>query len=169
MESQQQSRAEIIQKLGELIQDIDFAMLTTVDEDGTLRSRPMSTQKTPFNGTLWFFTEAASPKVDEIEQEREVNLGYADPKNQRYVSVSGRARLVRDDAKKRELWSPVYKIYFSSGPEDPNVALLKVDVQKAEYWVSGSNAVGRLIDFAKAMITGDDEQLGENEKLDLSR
>lgn len=163
------TRAETIEQLAELIKDIDFAMLTTVDEDGTLRSRPMSTQKTPFDGTLWFFTEAAAPKVEEIEREHEVNLAYADPKSQRYVSVSGRARLVRDDAKKRELWSPAYKVYFSKGHEDPNVALLRVTVQKAEYWISGSNAVGRLIDFAKAMITGDERQLGENEKLDLSR
>ena len=169
MADEQKTRDEVIQQLAELIKDIDFAMLTTVDEDGTLRSRPMSTQKTPFDGTLWFFTEASAPKVDEIERERQVNLGYADPKQHRYVSVSGRAVLVRDEAKKRELWNPVYKVYFSEGPESPNVALLKVTVEKAEYWKSGSNAVGRMIDFAKAMITGDENQVGENEKLDLSR
>jgi general stress protein 26 len=169
MHHEQKSRAEVIEQLAKLIHDIDFAMLTTVDDDGTLRSRPMSTQKTPFDGTLWFFTEASAPKVDDIERERQVNLGYADPKEQRYVSVSGTAQLVRDEAKKRELWSPVYKIYFPNGVDDPNVALLKVTVKQAEYWSSGSNAVGRLIDFAKALVTGDEEAMGENEKLDLSR
>lgn len=155
------------QELAKLIKDIDFAMMTTVDEDGTLRSRPMSTQKTPFDGELWFFTDANAPKVGEIAREHEVNLAYADPKSQRYVSVSGRAQLVNDPAKKRELWEPAHKIYFPNGPDDPNVALLRVTVSKAEYWESASNPVGRLFDFAKALVTGDEGQLGENRKLEL--
>jgi general stress protein 26 len=169
MNHESTSRAEVIAKLAELIKDIDFAMLTTVDDDGTLRSRPMSTQKEPFDGDLWFFTEASAPKVDDIEREHQVNLAYADPRAQRYVSVSGTARLVRDLEKKRKLWEPTHKIYFPNGPEDPNVALLKVTVSKAEYWESGSNPVSRAFDFAKALVTGDHEQMGENQKLDLSR
>jgi general stress protein 26 len=165
--SEHTTRQEGIERLRELIKDIDFAMMTTVDEDGSLRSRPMSTQKEPFDGDLWFFTEARAPKVDEIQREHEVNLAYADPKHQRYISLSGRAQLVIDDAKKRQLWEPTHKIYFPNGPEDPNVALLRVVVNKAEYWEAGSNAVGRLIDFAKALVTGDHEQLGENQKLNL--
>lgn len=167
MHHEPKSRAEAIEKLAELIEAIDFTMMTTVDDDGTLRSRPMSTQKTPFDGTLWFFTDADAPKVDEINDTHEVNLAYSDPKNHRYVSVSGKAQLVRDLEKKRELWEPSHKIWFPNGPEDPNVALLKVTVGKAEYWDSGSNAVGRLIDYAKAFITGDEGEMGENEKLTL--
>lgn len=169
MNHEPKTRAEAIERLAELIKDIDFAMLTTVDDDGTLRSRPMSTQKAPFDGELWFFTDTHAPKVDEIEQTHQVNLAYADPKNQRYVSISGNAQLVIDAAKKRDLWEPSHKIYFPNGPEDPNVALLKVTVSKAEYWESSSNAVGRLIDYAKAFVTSDESQLGENQKLNLSR
>lgn len=165
--SEHTTRQEDIERLRELIKDIDFTMMTTVDEDGTLRSRPMSTQKEPFNGELWFFTETSAPKVDEIQREHEVNLAYADPNNQRYVSISGRAQLVIDDAKKRQLWEPTHKIYFPNGPEDANVALLRVTVSKAEYWEAGSNKVGRMFDFARAMITGDNSQVGENRKLNL--
>jgi general stress protein 26 len=169
MHHEPKNRAEAVETLARLIKDIDFAMMTTVDDDGTLRSRPMSTQKAPFTGELWFFTDAHAPKVDEIEREHQVSLAYAEPKDQRYVSVSGTAQLVRDVAKKRELWEPAHKIYFPNGPEDPNVALLKVTVSKAEYWESGSNPVSRAFDFAKALVTGDHEQLGENQKLNLSR
>jgi general stress protein 26 len=161
-------RAAAITRLNELIKGIKFAMLTTVEEDGSLRSRPMTVQENEFDGDLWFFTEADAPKVDEIQHDRQVNVSLAEPKDQRYISLSGTARLIRDVQKQRELWSEPNKIWFPNGPEDPNLALLKVSVARAEYWESGSNAVGRLFDFAKAYVTGDQGQVGENQKLDLS-
>ena len=40
-------------------------MLTTVDEQGYLRSRPMSNNReVEFDGDLWFFTYGSSHKVD---------------------------------------------------------------------------------------------------------
>ena len=92
-------RNENIKKLRELIEQIQFAMLTTVEDDGTLRSRPMATQQTEFDGDLWFFTNASAPKVDEVQQNQKVNVSYAEPKDQKYVSVSGTAELVRDRQK----------------------------------------------------------------------
>lgn len=160
-------REEDIARLRELIKGIKFAMLTTVETDGSLRSRPMTVQETEFDGDLWFFTEADAPKVDEIQHDRQVNVALAAPDDQRYISLSGTARLVRDVQKQRELWSEPNKIWFPNGPEDPNLALLKVSVTRAEYWESGSNRVGRMLDFARAMITGDQRQVGENKKLEL--
>jgi general stress protein 26 len=161
------ARQDDIQKLNELIHKIDFTMLTTIDTDGTLRSRPMSTQKTPFDGTLWFFTGASSEKVFETRHHNQVNLSYADPKNQRYVSVSGVAELSRDQAKMKELWNPAYKAWFPDGLDDPDLALLKVHVEKAEYWDSPNGTVVTLIGFAKALLTGQRYEGSENEKLDL--
>ena len=104
--SKEQAPAE---KLAELIKDVKIAMLTTVDSDGSLRSRPMATQKAGFDGTLWFFTRASSPKVEEVDRHTEVNLSYAEPGSNTYVSVSGKAQLVRDAAKAKELWNPILK------------------------------------------------------------
>lgn len=168
MHQEEKSRAEALKRLGELIKGIKFAMLTTVEQDGTLRSRPMTTQQAEFDGDLWFFTEADAPKVDDVQQERKVSVTYAAPDDMRYVSLSGTATLVRDVPKQRELWSEANKIWFPDGPEDPNVALLKVQVNKGEYWESGSTKVGRLFDFARALVTGDESKVGENEKLDLT-
>lgn len=159
---------ENIKKLRELIKDIRFAMLTTVEEDGTLRSRPMATQQTEFDGDLWFFTNANAPKVDEVQQEQHVNVSYANPEKQKYVSVSGKAQLVRDRQKIEELWNPLYKAWFPNGLDDPNLALLKVNVDRAEYWDSPSSAVVRLVGFVKALTTGKPYSGGENEKIDLS-
>jgi len=159
---------ESLAKVRELIKGIKIAMLTTVEDDGTLRSRPMDTQEVEFDGDLWFLTEADAPKVDDVKHERQVNVVYANPDKQRYVSLSGPAQVVHDVEKKKQLWKPDHKIWFPNGPEDPNVALLKVRVQKGEYWDSGSTAVGRLFNFAKGIVTGNPEDMGENEKLNLA-
>jgi general stress protein 26 len=160
-------RNEQIKKLAELISDIEFAMLTTIEPDGTLRSRPMATQRREFDGDLWFYTRADTPKVEEVEREHNVCVAYARPDRQHYVSVSGKARLVRDRAKIEELWSPAYKAWFPDGLDDPQLALLKVTAEKAEYWDGQTSAVAHLVGLAKAAVTGRSYQAGENEKVNL--
>jgi len=158
--------SEDVKKLSKLIKGIRVAMMTTRDDDGTLRARPMQTQEQEFDGTLWFFTPASSHKVDEINHnEHQVNLSYADPSDNRYVSVSGVATLVRDRAKIDQLWTPVLKAWFPKGKDDPEVALLNVDVTKAEYWDSPSSTIVKLVGFTKAVLTGQQYRPGENEKL----
>ncbi|MCC7451211.1 MAG: pyridoxamine 5'-phosphate oxidase family protein [Anaerolineae bacterium] len=154
-----------IEKLRDLIKGIKIAMLTTQEDDGTLRSRPMFTQETEFDGDLWFFTAESSPKVDEIQQQRQVNVSYISKDT--YLSVSGKAQLVRDRQKIEELWNPVYKAWFPNGKDDPDLALLKVHVEQAEYWQSPPGAVVKLAGFAKALVTGERYEGGENRKLDL--
>ncbi len=158
-----------LQKLGELIKDVKIAMLTTVDQDGTLRSRPMATQKTEFDGKLWFFTRASSPKVQEVEQTHNVNLSYAAPDSNTYVSVTGTATLVRDQAKAKELWNPILKAWFPKGLEDPDLALMHVQVEKAEFWDSPSSTMVQIAGFVKALATGKAYQAspGEHEKITL--
>jgi general stress protein 26 len=163
----QADRNTSIKKLGELIEGINIAMLTTIDDDGALRSRPMATQQIEFDGDLWFFAGASSAKAREIWSDKRVNISYAKPDSQRYVSVSGTAELVRDQAKIKELWNPIYKAWFPQGLEDPDLALLKVNVEQAEYWDAPSSKVVALVGFVKALATGKRPDLGENEKLDL--
>ena len=154
-----------VKKLAKLIKGIKVAMMTTRDDDGTLRARPMQTQNEEFDGTLWFFTQASSHKVVEVDHEHQVNVTYAEPSENRYVSVSGTATLVRDKAKIDQLWTPVLKAWFPDGKEDPDVALLRVDVSKAEYWDQPSSAIVKLAGFTKAVLTGQQYHPGENEKL----
>ena len=156
-----------IQKLARLIKGIRVAMLTTRDDDGTLRSRPMGTQEVEFDGTLWFFTDRQSPKVAEIDQEDEVNVSYADTDSNRFVSVSGLATLVTDRRKMEELWTPAMRAWFPDGFDDPRIGLLRVNVTKAEYWERPGSAVVGLVGFVKAAATGRRYEPGRNEKLDL--
>ncbi len=156
-----------VQKLAALIKDIDIAMLTTAMPGGSLRSRPMATHKAEFDGVLWFFTDAESGKVHEVDGDSHVNLSYADPDNNRYISVSGRASVVRDRQKARELWSPILKAWFPNGVDDPNIALLKVEVNEAEYWDGPSSRMVQILGMAKAAIKGERYHAGEHEKMKI--
>jgi general stress protein 26 len=169
MMNEHDDRNENISKIAKLIEGIEFAMLTTIDEDGTLRSRPMATQQAEFDGEIWFFTYANSHKVHEVEQYNQVNLSYADPDDNRYVSISGTASLVRDRQKMEELWNPVLKAWFPNGLDEPGIALLKVTATKAEYWDSPSSSIVQLIGFTKAIVTGETYKPGENEKINIAK
>src|SRR5690349_18251685 len=99
------SDAEARQKVLELIQDIEVAMMVTMDEEGRFRSRPMRAARCDPDGVLWFFTRAESPKSGEVEEDDRVLLAYADPRSQTYVSINGSAELVRDREQQKRLWS----------------------------------------------------------------
>lgn len=159
-------RRNEIEKLRELLEGIDFCMLTTVD-GGKLRSRPMSTQQAGFDGDIWFFTSDNTHKIDEIAKDDRVCAAYAKPDSDTYVSVSGRAEIVKDRAKMEELWNPILKAWFPDGLEDPHLCLLKVSAEQAEYWDSPSGKIVQLFGLVKALATGEQADWGENEKVDL--
>jgi general stress protein 26 len=149
------TREQMVAKVAELIKDINVAMMTTEAEDGLLHSRPMATQKTEFDGTLWFFTGLSTGKISEIDWNPEVNLSYSDGSANKYVSVSGTAEIVDDRAKKEELWSAIYKAWFPQGLDDPDLCLMKVEVTFAEYWDVPSGKMVQAFGFLKALATGE--------------
>ncbi|HRH45105.1 MAG TPA: pyridoxamine 5'-phosphate oxidase family protein [Pyrinomonadaceae bacterium] len=162
----QQTRVESISKLKELIEGIDFAMLTTL-KGNRMHSRPMSTQKFEFDGDLWFFTSDQTAKVEEIEKDNRVNVSYSQPDENTYVSVSGTASLVKDRAKIEELWNPIYKAWFPKGLDDPSLALLKVTIEEAEYWDAPNSTFVQIYGFVKALVTGQEAGGGDHGKVKL--
>ena len=154
-------------KLWDLIKSIEYAMLVTEDGDH-LRSRPMAVSQTEFDGKLWFFTRASSHKVTEVEQDQRVNLAYAHPGKQDYVSVSGRARLNRDRSAIDQHWSEPLRTWFPKGKDDPDIALLEVTVQQAEYWDAPSSTMLHAYGYVKAALTGKSPDPGGHGKVTLA-
>ncbi len=140
-----------IAQLNQRIQGIDTAILTTARSDGTLHSCPMASHLADENGVLWFVTHNNSDKVEAVRNSQFVNLAYADPVSQRYVSVSGFCELVRDRALTQQLWQPGYKAWFPAGLDDPELILLKVNVQQAEYWDPAHGHMVTLLGFPRIM------------------
>ncbi|HYH18926.1 MAG TPA: pyridoxamine 5'-phosphate oxidase family protein [Azospirillum sp.] len=153
--------------LWRMIKDMRITMMTTLDDNGHLHARPMGTL--PHAGfddaTLWFFTDANSGKAAEIERHWRVNLAYADPDAQNYISVSGVAEIVRDRGKVHDLWRDIMTTWFPKGPDDPNIALIKVTVDSAEYWDSPSSTMVWAYGYAKAKLTGERPDPGENARV----
>jgi general stress protein 26 len=153
-------------KLWDLIKAVEFAMLVT--EDGEhLRSRPMAVTQKEFDGKLWFFTRASAHKVAEVEQEHRVNVSYAHPGKQDYVSVSGRARLVQDRATIQRHWSEPLRTWFPKGIDDPDLAMLEITVQQAEYWDAPSSTMVHAYGYVKSTLTGKPPHPGDHGTLKL--
>ncbi|GMK38854.1 general stress protein [Paenibacillus sp. CCS19] len=121
---------EAIETVYKLIKDIEYAMLTTVSQEG-LVSRPMKTQDAAFDGTLWFLTKKDTSKFHELLHNKQVNVAYA---GQSYVSVRGEAELVESAEKVRQFWNPMYEKLLETTYDDPNLVLIKVNADAAEYW-----------------------------------
>ncbi len=125
---------EAIEKVRELIKGIDTAMLTTISEEG-LVSRPMKTQDVEFDGNLWFLTKKDTSKFHDLLRNQQVNVAYV---GKSFVSIRGEAELVESKDKLQDFWNPVYEELLETTLEDPNLVLIKVKADAAEYWDTGN-------------------------------
>ena len=156
-------------KLYELIKDVRIAMMTSVEQDGSLHSRPMYNHQVDDSGDLWFFSRAHDPKIKELKNDSQINLAYSDPSHQNYVSVAGRAEIVQDKAKIKELWSEGLRTWFPEGPDGSDIALIRVHPSGGEYWDSPSRSFVQLYGYAKARLTGEPPtEITEQKKVSLS-
>src|SRR5579871_3498758 len=153
--------AEGIAKIAELVKGIRIAMMTTLAADGTMSSRPMAVQDTPFDGTLWFLTRSTSEKVGELSGDSDITLTFAEPKDSKYIALKGRGTVSADRGKIHELWNPMYKAWFPKGEDDPEIAVLRVEVTEADYWEASGSRIVMLVKYAVAAATGGKVPLGE--------
>ncbi len=142
--------------LWKMIKGIRFGMFTTRHGNGHLHSRPMTTQNKAIEAdeSLWFFMSKKGDPVDDLKSEPMVNVAYADPGSDTYVSVSGTAAMIEDAEKKKQLWNKMNEAWFPGGPTDPDVALVQVQIAHANYWDVKESKIVQLFEMAKAVVTG---------------
>lgn len=142
--------------LWDLIKDTRAAMFTVRHPNGHLHSRPMTMQNKGMeaDASLWFFMSRRSEPVHDFASEPNVNVAFADPGSDRYVSVSGTAAEVQDLEKKRQLWSKMAEAWFPGGVEDHDLALVQVKITHANYWDVKDSKLVQLFKMAKAAMTG---------------
>ena len=121
----------------------------------------MATQGGEFEGTLWFFTSADSRKVEEIGLAPNVAVTYSSPGRESYVALNGTAAVVEDSQRAHAMWNPAYKAWFT-GPDDPTLRLIRVDVHEAEYWDTPGGKIASLLQLAKAAITGNRDDMDDD-------
>ena len=155
--------------LWELIKEIKFGMFTHSHADGRLHSHPLTTQNKSIDegAMLYFFVPKSGEIAQRLQSEGNVNVAYADPDADSYVSVSGSASLLEDQAKKDELFSSMAKAWFPKGAGDPNLGLIQVRIHHAEYWDVKESKMVQLAKMATAAITGKRPDLGEHREVNL--
>jgi general stress protein 26 len=156
------------QVLWDLIKETRFCMLAHRHGDGSLHSHPMTTQNKDLgaDGCLYFFVSRATEVGQRLQQDGNVNLSYANPGKDTWVSVTGTARVLADMAKKKELYSPMAKAWFPNGPDDPDLELVEVRIAEAEYWNVKENKLLQMIKMGKAAVSGErPKQMGEHQEV----
>lgn len=162
--------AQAREHLWEMIHDIRFAMFTTQHRAGHLHSRPMTTQNLAMDehNSLWFFMSRTGEPVADIEKQPGVNLVYVNPGDDTYVSGSGRAAVIEDQAKKEELWTKMAQAWFPGGVTDADLALVQVRIEHADYWDITQSKIVQLFHMAAATITGKPPtRLGDHAAIDM--
>ncbi|UYQ78887.1 pyridoxamine 5'-phosphate oxidase family protein [Glutamicibacter sp. JL.03c] len=157
------SSAEANKVIG-IIKDLRIAMVATQSEQG-LVSRPLTLIEATDEGDLWFFSTADSDVVREIQAHGQVNAAFSGSK--RWVSVAGRASVVRDAEKKQQLWSSAVEMFTSEGPDSPQIVLLHVDATSAEYWENPGGAASLVAGWVKQKLTGKPAEPGESNTVEL--
>jgi general stress protein 26 len=156
--------AEELRKLAELLEKFRFAMLTTRSPEGELHAHPLTVQETEFDGDLWFVIGRHASAVTDIAGDARVGVSFS--ASDAWLSITGTAHVVDDTARLREQWNAALEAWFPNGPEDPEVVLLKVDAEGAEYWDSPGGRIASAIAFVKHKVTGERYE-GDNDKIDL--
>jgi general stress protein 26 len=153
-----------IDRVWRIIAKVGVCMLTTQFAGG-LRARPIEARPDRDAGLIFFVTDVHSAKEDEIEAAPDVGLVFIDPGDKAYLSITGRARVVRDAAKTKAIWKMTDDVWWPGGPSQPDVCLLRIEPRTAELWDGPASAAVTIIEFVKAKLTGTEPNLGENRKV----
>lgn len=155
-----------LEKVRAMVDDIEVAMLTTTSPTGDIRSRPMGTVVDSDGSGIWLFLSRGSQAARELRERPCVGLSFADPERDRYVSLSGEANLVEDEAEARRVWRPQFAKWFPGGPGDLTLALVYVRVTQAEYWDDSAKLMADFFETLAAPYTGIPPQaLGEHARV----
>jgi len=158
--------AREIDRIWDIIEEVGVAMLTT-QFPGGLRARPVEARPDRDAGLIWFLTDARSGKDAEVAVAPDVGLVFIDTGDKAYLSITGRAEILRDTAKAAEIWKSTDQVWWPDGPDDATLRLLRVEPRTAELWDGPSSSIVAAFEFAKAKLTGAKPNLGENRKVSV--
>lgn len=152
-----------IGRVWDIIKKVGVCMLTTQFAGG-LRARPLEARPDREAGLIFFVTDLHSPKEDEIASAPDVGIVFIDPDDKAYLSITGRASVLRDVEKTKAVWRKTDEVWWPDGPGSPDVSLLRIEPSTAELWDGPASAAVTAFEFVKAKLTGQEPKLGQNRK-----
>lgn len=143
-----------IEKIKDLVKDITFCMFCTSVTDMPFKTRPMATLDVDDKGNLWFFSSKDSNKNDEVKTDDHVQLIYAKGSDSHFLTISGKAEIIKDRQKVDELWNSLVKAWFPGGKDDPDISLIKIIPYEAYYWDTVHGKMVSLLKIATSAVSG---------------
>jgi general stress protein 26 len=157
------SEQDNVNRVWDIIENVGVCMLTT-QSAGRLRARPIEVRPDRKANLIFVVTDIHSAKQDEIEATPDAGLVFIDANAKAYLSITARARVMRDVSKLEQVWRTADAVWWPGGPTDPDVCLLRIEPLTAELWDGPASTAVAVFEFAKAWVTGEEPNLGENRK-----
>jgi general stress protein 26 len=132
---------------------------------GGLRARPLDARPDRETGAIYFLTDARGLKDDEIEADPQIGFVVVDESENAYLSITGRAEVARDSVQAARIWKKTDDVWWPGGPQDSNVRVIRIEPSRAELWDGPKWQAVAMFEFAKARLTGEKPNLGENRKV----
>lgn len=156
------------ERVVELLKKVRIAMLSTRGPDGRFHSRPMQTSDVEFDGSLFFLSNEHSGKTGDLASDPETIVTYSDESKQIYLALRGHGEVIRDKEIIKAHWTPAARGWFPKGVDDPELTLIHVTIDEAEYWDAPNGKVVVLMAYAKALITGEKPgNIGEHARVSI--
>jgi general stress protein 26 len=155
---------ENLDRIWNVIEKAGICMMTTCFEGG-LRARPLEARPNQEENVIWFLTDRRGLKDDEVRRHPDVCLTFLYLEEKIYLSLTGRAFVSDDVSRARELWNDEQQAWWPGGPEDPNLLVMRVELDRAEMWDGPASSAVAAFEFAKARRTQKKPNLGENRKV----
>ena len=159
-EVQNLTRAEANEKIRQLAEKADVCLFTTNLTSLPLTTRPMSTREVDEDGNIWFYSREGSNKNREIEKDNRVQLFYSNFSSQEYMTLFGKATILKDKEKAKELWSAIAKTWFNEGYDDPELTLIRFDPEDGHYWDTKDGKIISLLKMVTGAISGKELNTG---------
>ncbi|MDQ3051028.1 MAG: pyridoxamine 5'-phosphate oxidase family protein [Bacteroidota bacterium] len=161
------SGAQGIEKLKELATAADMCLFATSLTDTPIPARPMSTRHVDDEGCIWFFSRSTSNKNADIKRNNRVQLFYSNQGSAEFLNIAGKATIIKDAVKAKELWSPWARTWFPEGTEDPELTFIKVTPHSVHYWDTKHNKMVSLLKIVAGAITGKEMDDGVEGKISI--
>ncbi|HEU5016345.1 MAG TPA: pyridoxamine 5'-phosphate oxidase family protein [Pseudolabrys sp.] len=151
-------------RVWDILERSSVGMLATRFSRG-VRARPLDARPDRATGVIYFVTDVRGLKDDEIEACPEVCFIVVDAPEKAYLSITGRAHVLRAPMLAAKIWKRADDVWWPGGPQDKDVRVLCIEPDIAELWDGPASAAVARQEFARARATGERPNLGENRKV----
>lgn len=117
--------------------------------------------------TLWFITAKDTDLGKTAVTGAEAEYIVSSKDENLYARINGKLSVSNDAAKLDEIWNAVASAWFEDDQRDPDVQLLRLDLNEAEVWVTGGS-LKFLFEIAKAHLTDEKPDMGDHGVLRFS-